>query len=131
MGSTYVDKWRLRGIVLRGEAPGDPRLAADAVDLAKRYQRQIKRNLGVTRWFPGALGIAFGLLAFLHGLQGDVVSAVLYTLIALGNFAHYAFNPATRPKNVARSLAASEAVLAAGGETAGRPSLDHALDPPA
>jgi len=111
---SYADKWRLRGFVFRGEAPDDPRLAAATVELAESYQRQMRRYRGVGRWFPGALGIAFSILALLNGLQGDKVSVVLYALIALGNFAHYAFNPVTRPKNVARSLAASEDVLATG-----------------
>jgi hypothetical protein len=117
---SYGEKWRLRSFVFRGEAPRDSRLAAASAELAEGYQRQDRRLRGLSRWFPALLGVAFGLLALTAAIKGETVSAVLYTLIGLGNLAQYAFNPATRPKRVARSLAASKAVLAASsGPTAG------------
>ena len=116
---SYGEKWRLRGFVLRGEAPDDPRLAAATAELAEGYQRQSRRLRGATRWFPAVMGVAFGLLALVGVAKGEVVTPVLYALVALGHLAQYAFNPATRPKKVARSLAASEEVLVApGGRTA-------------
>ncbi len=117
---SYGEKWRLRGFVLRGEAPDDPRLAAATAELAESYQRQDRRLRGVSRWFPAVLGVAFSLFALLRVIEGEMVPGALYALIALGNLAQYAFNPAARPKRVARSLAASEEVLAASsGPTAG------------
>jgi hypothetical protein len=104
---SYGDKWRLRGCVFRGEAPDDPRLAPAAVELAEGYQRQDRRFRGVGRWFPAVMGVAFVLLALVGAIKGEMVSTVLYALIALGHLAQYAFNPATRPKHVARALSAS------------------------
>lgn len=119
---SYGERWRLRGFVLRGEAPDDPRLAAATAELAEGYQRQDRRLRGVGRWLPAVLGVAFGLLVLTAAIKGEAVSAVLYTLIGLGNLAQYAFNPAARPKRVARSLAASKEVLAAtAGEALPRP----------
>jgi hypothetical protein len=117
---SYGEKWRLRGFVFRGEAPGDSRLAAASAELAEGYLRQNQPLQGVSRWFPAVLAVVFGLFALLKAIEGEMLGAALYVLIALGNLAQYTFNPATRPKRVARSLAASEQVLAASGEPLSR-----------
>lgn len=37
---SYGEKWRVTGLVAKGQAPHDPRMAATAVELAQRYQRK-------------------------------------------------------------------------------------------
>jgi hypothetical protein len=36
---SYDEKWCVTGLVAKGEAPHDPRMASAAVELAERYQR--------------------------------------------------------------------------------------------
>ena len=112
---SYGDMWRVRGFLARGEAPSNPRMAAAAVELAESYQRQSRTSAALIRWAPAAVIVGLGYLTIPAAVEGDALMAILYALIVLANVAHLIFNPATRPKNVARSLEVSRRVVASGG----------------
>lgn len=112
---SYGDMWRVRGFLARGEAPSDPRLATAAVELAESYQRQSKVSAALIRWAPAAAIVAFGSGTVFAATGGNALQAILFAVIAVANGAHVIFNPATRPKNVVRSLEASKRVVASSG----------------
>lgn len=103
------DRWRVRRLVFRGEAPQDPRMAAAAIELAERYQRG--RYLRSLLWLALVVFVSTTLAAFLGTLNGDPSTAAIFGLAALTNFLHLMFNPALRPRSVARSLEASRQVV--------------------
>jgi hypothetical protein len=122
------DKWRVRGYVLRGEAPRDPHMAVAAAELAEAYQRQGPLYRAMTRWWPILLALTYALMALLWAIRGDTPQAAIFALLAVLTFlTQYMLNPATRPKRVARSLAASNQIIAANG---GRPARVKAPAPP-
>ncbi len=106
------DKWRVSRSVFRGEAPADARMAAAAVDLAERYQRQ--RYSRVLRWFVPVVTACTIVVAILGAVAGELLVVVVFGLAALVNIGHLALNPAVRPARVARSLAASRQLVAEG-----------------
>lgn len=110
---SYGDKWRVTRLVAKGEAPQDLRMAAAAVELAESYQsrgREVPLHRGVA-----IVLILVGLaLAVLAAADGDALVMSAMGLLVLSNVAQFAFNPMTRPNNVARSLEASRRVSAAG-----------------
>jgi len=109
---SFGEKWRVRGFLIRGSAPDDPRLALAAVELADGYQRQELASW--MRWLPGML-VALASAGFiLNALDGDLLGMILNGLTALAAAAQYLLNPATRPKNVARAAEASRRVADAG-----------------
>jgi hypothetical protein len=108
---SYRDKFRVSRSLMRGEAPSDPEMTAAAIELAEKYQRQNRENLGLLRWGPVALGIAFVALSIWAATTGDLLNATFWALIALGNLGQLLLNPLTQPKNVARALAASRRVV--------------------
>jgi hypothetical protein len=57
------------------------------------------------------MGIAFMALSIWAAVTGDLSTATFWALIALGNFGQLLLNPLTRPKNLARALAASRRVV--------------------
>lgn len=97
----------------RGEAPHDPRMATAAVELAESYQGRGEMKL--LRWGTPVVVVGALIAAILGAVDGDLLEAVLFGLMAAVNIAHLALNPATRPKSVARSLEASRRVPAADG----------------
>jgi hypothetical protein len=80
---SYGDMWRVRGYLVRGEAPSDPRMAAAAVELAERYQRQSRISAVLTRWGPAAGTVYFGAVTILGAIEGDALQAIVYACIAL------------------------------------------------
>lgn len=111
---SYGEKRRVTRLVAKGDAPHDPRLAAAAVELAERCQRKgheatLHRGLAVALILVGVA------LAVLAAAKGDVLLMGAMALLAVSNVAQFAFNPMTRPQNVARSLEASRRVSGAGG----------------
>lgn len=112
---SYSDKWRVRGFLVRGEAPPDRQTAAAAAELAESYQRQGRTFMKLMRWLSATGVVVFGAAAIFMAIDGDALKAILYALLALTNVAHLMYNPAVRPQNVARSLEASRQVIASDG----------------
>lgn len=110
----YRDKLRVSRHLARGQAPGDPRMAAAAVELAESYQRQERLLVMFLRWSPLILLVIGGVGAVFDAIDGDQFGLILYALIALGGIWDLMFNPLTRPKNMARSLEASRRISSAG-----------------
>jgi hypothetical protein len=73
--------------------------------MAERYQRRERVDssrlvrLGVIALIPVSVALAILAMA-----KGDTPLTIAMALLVLTNVAHLAFNPAMRPKNVARSL---------------------------
>jgi hypothetical protein len=111
---SYGEKWRVTRLVTKGEAPHDPRMAAAAIELAERYQRRGRGDPTLYRWLAIALILVGVALAILAAADRDALPMSAMALIALTNVAQLAFNPALRPRNVARSLEASKWVSVAG-----------------
>jgi len=85
-------------------------MAAAAIELAESYQRRggeasLHRGLAILLIFIGLS------LAVLAASKGDTLLLVAMLLVVLSNVAQFAFNPMTRPKNVARSLEASRRLV--------------------
>jgi hypothetical protein len=111
---SYGERWRVTRLVAKGEAPQDPRMAAAAVELAERYQRRGRGEASLHRGLAIVLILVGLALAVLAAANGDTLMVSAMALLVLSNVAQFAFNPMTRPKNVARSLEASRRVSAAG-----------------
>lgn len=111
----FRDKWRVNRSLARGEAPRDPRMAAAAVELAEWHQRKSRHHRAWMRWAPFVLLILAAYPMISDAVGGDMVAAAVAAAAVLGIAFDQAFNPATRPKNMARSLEASRrvAVIAA------------------
>jgi hypothetical protein len=116
---SYRDRWRVRLLLARGKAPTDPRLAAATVEIAEQY----KGHGRIRRAFLWLLIILTLAAAILDLLSGDTVGAILYALLTLAWALHLRFNPAFRPKNVARSLEASQRIVDADGGRSARSAL--------
>lgn len=112
---SFGDKWRVRGFLVRGEAPLDRRTAAAAAELAESYRGQGRIYTKLMPWLPATAIVVFGAAAIFVAVKGDALQAILYALFVLTNVAHLMFNPALRPQNVARSLEASRRILASDG----------------
>lgn len=87
-------------------------MAAAVVALAERYQRN--GDMQVLRWGAPLLAVGALGLAIWGAVDRDVLAVVIWGSTALGWTGHLIFNPATRPKMVARSLRASRQVDASG-----------------
>lgn len=109
-----VDKWRIARCLSRGEAPDDPRMAVAAIELAESYRRRGRVYATVTRWLPVVMVVVFSSITIPAAIGGDVEMAILFGLFVLGSIGHLVFNPALRPKNIVRSLEASQQVLTPG-----------------
>lgn len=109
---SYREQWRVRGYLVRGEAPSDPRMAVAAVELAERYQRRGRIVTKVMRWWPAFMIVVFGFATFSNALEGDTGMTIVYAVIVLGSLAQLLFDPIMRPKQTARSLEASRRVIA-------------------
>jgi hypothetical protein len=108
----YREKLRISRCLIRGEAPTDPRLAAAAVELAEKYQRQSRSASAFMRWGPAFIILCSTFLMIAAIDKGDGLVAISSAVVILGHLAQYAFNPATRPKNTARAMEASKRVAA-------------------
>lgn len=111
---SFGDKWRITRLLVRGEAPSDPRMAAAAIELAESYQGHGQFYAALTRWLPFVMAMVFSAISIPAAIDGDVAMTVVVVLIVLGSVGHLVCNPALRPKNVARARKASQRVLAAG-----------------
>jgi hypothetical protein len=111
---SYGDRWRVTRLVAKGEAPQDPRMAAAAVELAESYQGRGRGEASLHRGLAIVLILVGLALAVLAAADGDALVMSAMALVVLSNVAQFAFNPMTRPRNVARSLEASRRVSAAG-----------------
>jgi hypothetical protein len=65
---------------------------------------------------PAFIVASLGYVAIPAAVEGDLEMAILFSLILLGGIGHLILNPATRPKNVERSLEASRQVVAPRGD---------------
>lgn len=110
---SYGDKVRVTRCLARGKAPDDPRLAAAAVELAESYRHQGWVQAAFMRWTPVVTAIILSVLTIPAAIGGDLPMAVAFFLVALCSIAYMVFDPAAKPKNVARSLEASRQVAAA------------------
>jgi hypothetical protein len=86
-------------------------MAAAAIELAEGYQRQ--GHLGLVRWGTIIIVAVLVPTTIYAAIDGDALETALLGLSALVNVAHLLLSPATRPKNVARSLEASRQTAAA------------------
>ncbi len=110
---SYREKWRVNRLVVRGEAPQDPRMAAAAVELAEQCQRR-ESEVPLHRGLAIVVILGSLVLAVWAAADGDAFLMGTMALLALTSVARFAFSPMTRPKNVARSLEVSRRVLAIG-----------------
>jgi hypothetical protein len=110
---SYGDKVRVTRCLARGMAPDDPRLAAAAVELAESYRDQSRAQAAFMRWAPVFTAVILSALTIPAAIGGDLPMAIAFFLVALCSIAYIAFDPAARPKNVARSLEASRHVATA------------------
>lgn len=111
---SYRDKLRVRRCLRRGEAPADPRMAAAAVELAESYQGEGQSTTRLERWLSVFLAVSFGILTILAAVEGDQLSLIIYAFTALGWALNFMSNPATWPKNMAKSLEASRRIPSGG-----------------
>jgi hypothetical protein len=109
------DKLRVSRFLARGEAPGDLRMAAAAVELAESYRYRGRVLAAWIRWQPLVMVVVFGAIAIPAAIAGNTGMTIISMLLVLGSVMHLMFNPAIRPKNVARSLEASRRVVMSGG----------------
>lgn len=115
------DRWRVRRAVFRGEAPRDPRMAPAAVELAQSYQQHGRRERWLY-WFYAVGGIVAIIGAIFCAIDGNLLMVAVFALLTSISVSNLALNPVTRPKRVARSLAASRNLTAQGDRNAA-PSL--------
>lgn len=106
---SYGDKWRVSRSVARGEAPADFRMAPAAIELAESYQRH-RGETALMRWFPFFMIAAAGFFAVSYAIDGDKLGLIVNAVIVLANVAQLFFNPASRPRNLTRSLEASRRI---------------------
>jgi hypothetical protein len=111
---SYWDKVGVGRCLARGEAPDGPHKAAAAVELAESYQRKSRTLMAWMRWLPAIMIVLGGIGVVLDALKGDYLGSSLYLAFALIGIVHFMINPATRPKNMARSLEASRLIASAG-----------------
>lgn len=110
----FRDKWRVRGFLARGEAPGDPRLATAAVELAESYPRQGRLSMAWMRWMPVFFLVVIGFSAIPRAIDGDLEMAILYAVVVLVSIGHLIFSPVARPKKMTRALEASRQIAGSG-----------------
>lgn len=103
------DQLRVNRFLAQGEIPDDPELAAVALEVGESYQAQRPLRAAAMRWAPSAFALFFGAFALSGALDGEIGYAILLAIIVLGFIGNLMLNPATRPKNVARSVEAIKA----------------------
>lgn len=112
---SYGDKWRVSRSLARGEAPGEPRMAAAAVELAESYQRQNGAITVLMRWLPVLMIVGVGYVSISTAVEGDGLMLIYFALIVLLGIVYLTFSPTTRPKKMAQGLEASRRVVASRG----------------
>lgn len=105
------ERWRVRRSLVRGKPLDDPRMAGAAVELAEKYRREGRTYKALMRWLPVTMVVVAGTATVFAAIGGDALQAAIFALIVLLNVADLMFNPATRPKNVARSVESSRKML--------------------
>jgi hypothetical protein len=111
----FGDRWRVLGSVRRGEALQDLRFAAAAVEVAESYQRTHGCAYWERlRWFVLFVGVTSGAAAVWFATGGETLVTIGNAAVALTNFTALAISPVFWPKNVARSLEASKAIVGSG-----------------
>lgn len=106
------EQLRVHRFLTQGKSPDDPEFAALTLDVGERYQAQRPIRAAVMRWGPMAFSLFFAAFALLGILNGEIGYAILFALIVLGFIGNLMLNPASRPKNVARSVDASRQSVA-------------------
>ena len=107
---SYGDKLRVSRCLVRGAAPDDPRMAPAAVELAESYKRQKRANTVLMRWAPVMIIVCSVYTTLPDALEGDLGMAIIFGAMVLLFAFGLVFDPATRPKNMARSLEASRRI---------------------
>jgi len=97
---------------MRGEAPSNPELAEVTIDAAEYYQTDSRVTVAVNRWLPMFLALSLIVPTATGALDGQIEMVFFFSLGVLGVIAHLMLNPWTRPRNVAKSKAASERMIA-------------------
>jgi hypothetical protein len=108
----YGTKLRVSWCLARGKSPGDPVLAAAAIEMAESYERQKRSNLRLERWSALFLIFWVGCAAIFHLIDGDTLSLIFYVSIFLLSTASLSINPAAWPRNRRKSLEQSRKMVA-------------------
>lgn len=116
------EQLRVYRFLTQGESPHDPELAAVTLEVGERYQAQRSIRAAVMRWGPIVFSLFFGAFTIAGTLDGEIGYAILLALIVLASIGNLMLNPASRPKNVARSVEASRRSAAQMANRADRPS---------
>jgi hypothetical protein len=106
------EQLRVYRFLTQGESPHDRELAAVTLEVGEHYQAQPPIRTAVMRWGPIAFSLFFGAFTISGTLDGEIGYAILFALIVLGVIGNLMLNPASRPKNVARSVEASRRSVA-------------------
>jgi hypothetical protein len=112
------DKWRVARFLAQGKAPSDPRMATAVIESAESYRGRGRVYSEAIRWTPIITGLFLFAMTIPGAIKGDTANTILLVLVVFGCVMQLMFNPAVRPKNVARSLEASRRVVASGGSSA-------------
>lgn len=107
---SLIEKLRISRLVTVGRAPDDPERAAAAVELAEHYREQSRAYAAFNRWLPLFIVLGLGYVALPRVLEGDLMMGAIYAVVIVCGIGQFMFNPATRPKNLARSLEASRRI---------------------
>jgi hypothetical protein len=107
---SYGDKLRVGRSLTLGKAPDDPRLAAAAVELGDSYQRKSRVYIAFARWAPLFAALSIGWIAGSQAIEGDWTMGLLCALIVFTTAWTFAFDPITRPRNLARGMKASRRI---------------------
>jgi hypothetical protein len=110
----FGDKWRVTRCLVRGEAPSDYRMADAVIELGEKYEGNGPVYSSIQRWLPLAMVVVLGGVLIPANINDGGIMVILYALLAVGSIGHLLFNPAVRPRNVARSLSASRRVAEKG-----------------
>ena len=110
----FRDKLSVSWCLARGRAPADREMAVASVELAESYRRNSRLPVAVLRWAPVVIVVAGLLGVLLNVVDGVQLGLVVYILMILVGIANFAFNPLTRPQNMARSLEEARLIASAG-----------------
>jgi len=106
------DRLRVTRFVKKGEAPDDPQMAPAAIEVAEGFQRAHGRAYyDRVRWFVLLVMVVTGASAVWFATGGETMQAILNAWVALTLLGSLSISPMYWPKNVARSLEASRAVV--------------------